>query len=575
MTVGTMRPLDTIRARFGDMGREVRATPEVVDKLFQGVVESAESVPELSEKSTAGDLVKFKCFVQDVFEQEIYFFRYGSEMNKTAICCDQVADPELANQAPSSDLLSERLPLYCVSIPGRTKWSRQPTGEQIDQKTEQKIPKRKFSSDMGETHEPLDLNKENLAHSEEAKRGKREDVEMKSEQPATPSLSLNLPIPSELAEGAFGVVVKIYDNSLMNQPLLNQMVEVVGIVEEGETIENGFGGEDMETSELGVAVRKVHAISVKKLNELEAGPFAEEFSSTELLSDSRNQFKMALPELRQQLVESLRSALMGDELAAEYALTNLVSRVERRTDTMVVGKISLNFIIPKDLPSSKVISTLEALCPRVHVIPVTIQSLNTENFVPKKNYAQNRLQSSRLQLPEGTVLVLDETNLEPGQLNERGLKNLSALKEIVTRQMLNYDFEFYQMEVNTNIPVLSLSRTKSLLPFDDTLVCREEAKYQPSMASPSGDTLRKLRLGLTILSTPEPAFEVPEPVSTKIENQFVEMRRQFPAHVDQDTLHRWLSLARARARTYGESGLTEDRWNQVISMYKLCKERSS
>jgi len=87
------------------------------------------------------------------------------------------------------------------------------------------------------------------------------------------------------------------------------------------------------------------------------------------------------------------------------------------------------------------------------VIPITIQSLNTENFIPRKNYAQNRLQSSRLQLPEGTILVLDETNLEPGQLNERGLKNLSALKEIITRQVLSYDFEFYQMEVNTNIPV--------------------------------------------------------------------------------------------------------------------------
>mmetsp|Transcript_17572 Transcript_17572/g.71103 ORF Transcript_17572/g.71103 Transcript_17572/m.71103 type:complete len:83 (-) Transcript_17572:70-318(-) len=41
MAVGTMRPLDTIRETFGQMGREVRATPEVVDKLFQGVLKSA------------------------------------------------------------------------------------------------------------------------------------------------------------------------------------------------------------------------------------------------------------------------------------------------------------------------------------------------------------------------------------------------------------------------------------------------------------------------------------------------------------------------------------------------------
>lgn len=38
----------------------------------------------------------------------------------------------------------------------------------------------------------------------------------------------------------------------------------------------------------------------------------------------------------------------------------------------------------------------------------------------RKNYETNRLESGLLQLSEKTHLVLDETKLQPGQLNDKG-----------------------------------------------------------------------------------------------------------------------------------------------------------
>lgn len=46
--------------------------------------------------------------------------------------------------------------------------------------------------------------------------------------------------------------------------------------------------------------------------------------------------------------------------------------------------------------------------------------MNTQRMVPRKDYAANRLVSGALQLGRNTSLVLDETQLEQGQLDTTG-----------------------------------------------------------------------------------------------------------------------------------------------------------
>lgn len=51
---------------------------------------------------------------------------------------------------------------------------------------------------------------------------------------------------------------------------------------------------------------------------------------------------------------------------------------------------------------------------------MSLQNMNQMRLVPKKDYVANRLVSGALQLARNTLLFLDETQLEQGQLDTTG-----------------------------------------------------------------------------------------------------------------------------------------------------------
>ena len=51
---------------------------------------------------------------------------------------------------------------------------------------------------------------------------------------------------------------------------------------------------------------------------------------------------------------------------------------------------------------------------------MSLKNMNSALLSPKKDYTSNRLKSGALQLSERTHLVLDETAMEPGQLDATG-----------------------------------------------------------------------------------------------------------------------------------------------------------
>ena len=85
----------------------------------------------------------------------------------------------------------------------------------------------------------------------------------------------------------------------------------------------------------------------------------------------------------------------------------------------------------------------------------------------RKDYTSNRLTSSILQLSANTHLVVDETKLTPGKLNEAGVAGVKAIASAIKNQKTMYDFTYYQIEFDCDIPFLIFSEGKSMLP-----VCR-------------------------------------------------------------------------------------------------------
>ena len=52
---------------------------------------------------------------------------------------------------------------------------------------------------------------------------------------------------------------------------------------------------------------------------------------------------------------------------------------------------------------------------------MSIDTLNKSNMIPNKDYNKNKLITGMLQLPEDFNLVIDETGLNAGELNQKGL----------------------------------------------------------------------------------------------------------------------------------------------------------
>lgn len=76
--------------------------------------------------------------------------------------------------------------------------------------------------------------------------------------------------------------------------------------------------------------------------------------------------------MRGALVSYLSTALCGDTLAAEYLLLGLLSRVQRRRDSVLVGTLPVSIVNATPQVERLVEEAIGALCTRVLSVTVTV-----------------------------------------------------------------------------------------------------------------------------------------------------------------------------------------------------------
>lgn len=283
--------------------------------------------------------------------------------------------------------------------------------------------------------------------------------------------------------------VKVYDSRDLGIKL-NEMIEVIGIIDIGESVQevdvsknestNGSTGptevpgvgEELDSNHFSlpaVVAPQIHALHVKRIQHL--NPLTDSLlSDTESTMRSHQEF---CERMRKELHAVLSLCLFDDELAAEYLICSLVSRIYSRQDTLNLGSLAVGFShLPKVERSEmqQYIRSLYQLLSRLVThsvyLPLSLTHLNRQSFVPRKDNVSNKLVSGVLQLPAETLLFVDETALETGKLEEQGIRNMRSLTELIKWQQLKYDFEYHSLEVNTDMKVLVFSEGKSLLPLN-------------------------------------------------------------------------------------------------------------
>lgn len=378
---------------------------------------------------------------------------------------------------------------------------------------------------------------------------------------------LNSPIPDRPSKSC---LVKVYDD--FERYKLNTLVDVIGFVSMDPILDGSqdklseIDGIDVEehisTNPPPSLIPRIHAISIRELSHI--NPLLDSGGASAVQTDV---FK--------DLHKVLTQVLFGDEVAAHYLFCHLLSSIYARVDVEILGRCALNL---SNLPSAvisgdyirQLYEIIEMLVPASHYFPLTLDSLNTTQFNPKKDFKTNRLTSGLLQLAPHTHLMIDETRLATGQLQSAGLSALGSISQLISNQIVKFDFQFYQLDFEADIPVLVLSEGKSILPSDFHCPLRQA---DPDAVRIIDETLkaakqfvransREMRSFLT--AQKGAPFSLGAGLQEIIQNDLVEMRRDL--NMKPDDFHLFLNLSRLVGKSLAKGAADAETWELVKSL---------
>jgi Mini-chromosome maintenance replisome factor len=191
------------------------------------------------------------------------------------------------------------------------------------------------------------------------------------------------------------------------------------------------------------------------------------------------------------------------------------------------------------------------------------------------------MSSGALQIAAGTQLVVDETVLQSGQLNEMGLRNLAALQGIMQQQKLAYDFQFFTMDQPTDAPITVLSTARTMLKGVGEVVvplcptaptAANGAAVTAAIAGGDVGPSRHFLAAVRAVVGKSGAFSIPEAVAAHVEKDLAGAKQKDPS-LTPESFHLRLNLARLLAVSHGEKELTPERWAQALEMENKRQER--
>lgn len=132
--------------------------------------------------------------------------------------------------------------------------------------------------------------------------------------------------------------------------------------------------------------------------------------------------------------------------------------------------------------SKKLSDVLDNLIVHTVQLPLTIDGLNKTKFNPKS--INENLEAGVLQLVDGTLVLVDETVLDEGQLVDAGVRNFQAINNVIQNQTLSYEFPYSQFDFDTDLNIITLSHSKSMLPVSRNLSKKKYVVYNSFILEP-------------------------------------------------------------------------------------------
>ncbi|XP_068641394.1 mini-chromosome maintenance complex-binding protein [Aristolochia californica] len=521
-------------------------------------------------------LVRFRGMVQDMLGSEFYV---GAFKDGPTWRTNKFADVSSVDMGPGPEMqIWERSLLYCVQVPGQNSWSVQSYSSSplLDRY------KAMSSTQHGEKR-PRHPNVEDMeSNGSNSELGGTSSCSKKKREEELPSLVLqashgshghvaDISMVPDFNTKSLSCLVKIYD-SLESDLKLNDVVEFIGVFTfDPELVVHKTDSDELMDGLCDDALAHLPPSKVPRLHCLIHRKLAlQDF----LIGSHVTEPKPSLIRgIRETLLRHLTSILGNDGVAAQCMVLHLLSRVHARVDSVAVGKLSLNLCGLNAESVAIFVSRLnlviQSILPFSQCIPLTVEYLNTTTLAPRKDYQSNRLITGALQLVRGSHLTFDETRLISGTLNSVGVANVRLLKNLMECQQVEYEFDYYKMEMPADVQLLILSEGKSsILPADLVLPFRPVGVTY--VKSPTEEDLQAWRWYLVTLRS---LSHVIEPEMQKVLEDDMVAARQGDRTLGAADFSRWMTMARLMTASFGETNLSLEHWQMVKELERLRKER--
>ncbi|KAF4323314.1 hypothetical protein BBO99_00003334 [Phytophthora kernoviae] len=546
-------------------------------------------------------------------------YRDGSVLKFRGVVRD-VQDPELVllSGADAAQQLVERLPLTVTLFPHASDWATQAyrnvsvvdsaTGTM--EPTEETKQEQKDGCSVGtgtkRSNEVVEPSREETKQEQKDSHAKKpKSMEKQSGSDQTDRLLL----PD-------AVNIFVYDGQYKDMPLdafkVNEAFEFVGILDlmvagsglkktdtelsakEIEELQISDCIEEVQHKERsGLVLHCCYVSQLENLHHVRPHEPSEFYMQIQESNETRTKFcqdewvklgqEKEVATMRKQIIDYLAQTMRGDILAAEYLLLNLLSHVYSRADPSTpLGNLSLNLALEKSSSAeekgafvAQLHKTVASLMPMVAQVDLSLSDLNSAKFMPYKDYEREVLLSGVLQMANGTIMLVNETTLTAGQLNEQGVKNIAALQSLIEKMLLPYDFHFYNMDFPQDVAVVTVSEGKSILPVNVAvpLVTTDDADSKElSAVMPGEQLLECFRVFLSVLRLLTVTIGNEE--ADMAEKHYVECRKS-QQKVALEDLHRWLRLARLMALSRGEGEISKASWDAMLALETQRLARST
>ncbi|KAI6167199.1 mini-chromosome maintenance replisome factor-domain-containing protein [Pisolithus thermaeus] len=273
--------------------------------------------------------------------------------------------------------------------------------------------------------------------------------------------------------------------------------------------------------------------------------------------------------------------LGGDDLAVEWLLLQLSSKVHTRSMAFLPPSLTLSRFPPPPHPNMlpTLSYALSELLQKYMPVSLSLELLNTKSFTPESR--EEDLHSGYLQLPAGTTILLTESALREGNVTEKGLMNIRAIQEIMTSQTLHYTFPFSRFTFETDISAIVLVEGRKSTFFQTSLnvplqstVDSNLYRSKEEVAWPSPGKLAIFRSFIKACKATTGKVKVSEAASKYIQEDFVRQRQEDKTTTPDDLIH-LMRAARLLAASYLQEEVTIEVWEKTKELEAARKSRAA